>query len=744
MGKRAQRQKPALKSVKPNPFELRYTKQKHDVLGRKVKGVVGKPGVSRSRATQIRNDVLLEEWKKGSRTTKFIDKRIGERNSDMSAEDKLLERFVLEKQRSFARESKASRKAASDLNDSQIQLTHYGQSLSDTRFDSEVNLYGDDSDLDDDSRGKIDEATVATTHFGGFESDADGQEKSRKQVMQEVMAKAKLYKYQRQKAREENDDLRRAMDEDLSSVFTLLKEYEQQKKLRAVDVPKEDIPNDDSYDKLMREMTFDKRARPTDKMQTETELLSKEVERLSTLGNDGSVKAVFSYPKQAADLLRELAVHVDNMKDMATAFGRMRVHFHPKLSRENFENFEKFILIVWDSISKVFETRAFTTLQQKFDYIDLATRHLADFTREYPQQMSRIVGDYLGAQDAKQSPSFAKLVYYQIVLFLYPALDATECTSESYHPLTSKVQEQVGLLLGTQLQRVQTALELSPRLVLDSIALLQLWSFGQNSLSLVFSPEAFNLLNYLLFCFVSPPVGAKLSFPFSRSLQSWSPPLKLTATENLLEMSLGEGDCLPVDFIMATPDALDEAFKQSALFLVLKLSERLLLCTKHTLASFPELFANTTNFLELLPKTLPEFLSSRATRLVKSIALASSSVLSARKRLQLQKFKPVPISTFTPLFDEQYSLDRHKASYGKTREQLEGEKLKQALKREKQGALRELRKDTAFLHRQQLAKLRKSDQAYNEKISKIVGQLGDQEGEGKKLDRLKKRIKSRK
>jgi len=35
-----------------NPFELKFTKQKHEVLGRKLKGVKGKPGVTRKRAEE--------------------------------------------------------------------------------------------------------------------------------------------------------------------------------------------------------------------------------------------------------------------------------------------------------------------------------------------------------------------------------------------------------------------------------------------------------------------------------------------------------------------------------------------------------------------------------------------------------------------------------------------------------------------------------------------------------------------
>lgn len=32
-----------------NPFELKFNRQKHDVLGRKIKGAVGNPGASKKR-----------------------------------------------------------------------------------------------------------------------------------------------------------------------------------------------------------------------------------------------------------------------------------------------------------------------------------------------------------------------------------------------------------------------------------------------------------------------------------------------------------------------------------------------------------------------------------------------------------------------------------------------------------------------------------------------------------------------
>ena len=37
----------------PNPFELKVNRTKHDVLGRKVKGTIGRPGVSRMRGNEV-------------------------------------------------------------------------------------------------------------------------------------------------------------------------------------------------------------------------------------------------------------------------------------------------------------------------------------------------------------------------------------------------------------------------------------------------------------------------------------------------------------------------------------------------------------------------------------------------------------------------------------------------------------------------------------------------------------------
>jgi nucleolar protein 14 len=134
-----------------------------------------------------------------------VDRRFGENDPTMAPEDRMLERFTKERQR-------ASRGSAFNLED-EDELMHYGQSLS--KYDDFDNA---DLALDEDDEedvGQIDQRTVRSTHFGGFDDDEsyDGevcpimlpdqqcliekqlqQPKSKAEVMAEVIAKSKEHK----------------------------------------------------------------------------------------------------------------------------------------------------------------------------------------------------------------------------------------------------------------------------------------------------------------------------------------------------------------------------------------------------------------------------------------------------------------------------------------------------------------------------------------------------------------------
>ncbi|KAI1293188.1 nucleolar complex protein 14 [Mortierella claussenii] len=291
-----------------NPFEMKTTRQKYDVLGRKTKGVDGKPTLSKQVGEENRRKTLLQELQKKNKAGGVIDKRFGEDDPNMTPEDKMLERFTREKQ------SRAKGGAMFNLEE-EADLTHYGQSLAGLDDFDEAELGYSDGD-DDDNRGKISGDIVSHSHFGGFdeaptETHEDGRPKSKAEVMKEVIAKSKFHKHERQKEKEEIDDITKELDDELEDIRGLLgfsdPAAEERRPKRAplpsqrssaaraldrmADEEKErlkadkesgilDKDFDDNYDKHIRELAFDRRAKPQDRLKTEEEIAQEEVEKL--------------------------------------------------------------------------------------------------------------------------------------------------------------------------------------------------------------------------------------------------------------------------------------------------------------------------------------------------------------------------------------------------------------------------------------------------------------------------------
>ncbi|ETW84116.1 hypothetical protein HETIRDRAFT_458040 [Heterobasidion irregulare TC 32-1] len=265
-----------------NPFDVKVTKLKHDVGGRKLKGVVGKPAQSKQAGIDQRKKTLLKEFEEKDRVGGIVDRRFGENDPTMTPEERMLERFTRERQRT-------SRGVAFNLED-EGELTHYGQSLSKLDDFDNVGLNLDDEE--EDERGHIDSETVKRVHFGGFDDEEEGgddedepaRKKSKAEVMAEVMAKSKEHKLQRQMDREKDDNIRHELDLELDSIRSLLAAPDPlSASLAKADagplaVPKTDA--DRAYDQFVREFAFDKRARPKDRTKTEEELALEEKEAL--------------------------------------------------------------------------------------------------------------------------------------------------------------------------------------------------------------------------------------------------------------------------------------------------------------------------------------------------------------------------------------------------------------------------------------------------------------------------------
>ncbi|KAI0722728.1 Nop14-like protein [Earliella scabrosa] len=271
---------------KLNPFDVKVTKVKHDVGGRKIIGTTGRPAQSKQAGIEQRKKTLLKEYEEKDRAGGILDRRFGENDPTMTPEERMLERFTRERQRT-------TKGAAFNLED-EDELTHYGQSLSKLDDFDNVGLGLDD---DEEDGGQMDKRTVEKSHFGGFGDEDDDEEdddeparkKSKAEVMAEVIAKSKQHKILRQTQQEEDENLRHELDNELDSIRSLLFTVppatapgESADAPSVAPVPAAPPPDDQDkeYDQYVRELALDRRAKPKDRTKTEEELAREEKEAL--------------------------------------------------------------------------------------------------------------------------------------------------------------------------------------------------------------------------------------------------------------------------------------------------------------------------------------------------------------------------------------------------------------------------------------------------------------------------------
>ncbi|KAH0607638.1 uncharacterized protein H6S33_002672 [Morchella sextelata] len=321
----------ALQSIREefNPFEIKTTREKHSISGRgQIKGAKGRPGLSKQIGEENRKRTLLVEMQRKHKAGGIVDRRFGENDPTMTPEEKMLERFTKEKQK---RARGGGGGGIFNLDDGdEDQLTHFGKSLGADDFDDGNEMLASDDDMLErrlSKKRRLDpDAGPNDTGSGGGgggdddEEDSDGEKKperkkSKAEVMKEVIAKSKLHKYERQKAKEDDEDEREKLDAQMSDIWALLG---RQPVIRGdapgtganmEPIPGRDEPRperkaggddddgkinpgrlaqmegkeDAEYDARVREMVYDKRSQPAERTKTAEEKALEESERLRKL-----------------------------------------------------------------------------------------------------------------------------------------------------------------------------------------------------------------------------------------------------------------------------------------------------------------------------------------------------------------------------------------------------------------------------------------------------------------------------
>ncbi|XP_068625462.1 nucleolar protein 14 homolog [Battus philenor] len=263
---------------KLNPFEVHINREKMKVLGKKSKHDRGLPGVSRAKAIQKRKETLGVEMKIMNKTNAFIDRRIGEKNNQLSAEDRMVARFAAE------RAKQHSKKNIYNLADDEI-LTHRGQTL------EQIEKFDDPrSDDEDDEGGKrfggLDDDFVSDGHFGGgilSKTDAQDGAKSHKDLIEQLIAESKKRKAEKQKEKEQTLDLTEKLDSEWKDLQPVVFKKARVEEESLIDKLLSKAEKGQDYDKTMRELRFEKRGTPSDGLKSTEKQEAEEKKKLEEL-----------------------------------------------------------------------------------------------------------------------------------------------------------------------------------------------------------------------------------------------------------------------------------------------------------------------------------------------------------------------------------------------------------------------------------------------------------------------------
>jgi nucleolar protein 14 len=122
-----------------------------------------------------------------------------------------------------------------------------------------------------------------------------------------------------------------------------------------------------------------------------------------------------------------------------------------------------------------------------------------------------------------------------------------------------------------------------------------------------------------------------------------------------------------------------------------------------------------------LPKGLNDHVAAAKSKIDGMLKLAHME----RRPLELHHHRPLPIKSNIPKFEDSFDPNKH---YDPDRERADMAKLKAEHKRERKGAMRELRKDANFTAREKLRVKKAKDEAYEKKYKRLVSEIQGEEG----------------
>lgn len=727
-----------------NPFDTKMSRSKREDARLKNR-TVGKPGISKQVGEEKRREQWNLKMRQKNRNGVLIDRRFGEGDTGMTTEEKMLERFTREKLRS-SRRSKYNLNDESD--DDELTLTHSGQALGfgerleESEDEEEGDFFSKKAEENDDDESQQEPP----------------RKKTKAEVMQEVIAKSKFYKAQRQKAAAELQEKVSELDDDFMDVMADIREVKPAPKT----IEKTDTDKD--YDKKVKSVALSGRAAPADRTKTIEEIAQEKKENMERLenarlqrmrgeqeergadeldddywnGSDEDQAAEFGIDEddEAGDdfdqassghrtisidgnivssdanlicpaTLEEFQGLIDG-KDAIEVIRSIFKKFQPKLGQGNKQKIGVFTTVLIQYTLDIANEGYTPETEEKYTYqLEFLSQLIRDLADKFPEEM---LGQFreliLDCQQRIESQNYPK----RSDLVLFAIIGRTFSTSDLYHLVVTPTL----VILGESLEFMHIDKHITQ--LFAGIYICDLLSQYER-ISERFVPEVVNFLERAVLVLVQEPT----------KVENWQELATQVRQPKKSKFTLSKSTTLPESFPPLVLNSWDDSSEDQRARLLLKtiqLIDRYVSKSWKELDAFKEI---SKPFIVLLQHAIKYHASNPAIpALLQKLTNITRIASKERVPLTLQAHRPLSIPTFAPKFEENYNPDKKYYDPDRTRQDIR--KLQHQLKDERKQTLRDLRNESRFEAREQIKTKTQEYKDYHAKMARIINTIQSQEG----------------
>lgn len=772
--------------ARPKKFEY-VTNQPQD-----AKKVLGRPGVTKSQGEEMRRKTLLPEMNRRNKVGGIMDRRIGENDPTMSMEDRMMARFEREQQR-----KRSGNVFDLEEADDDIELTHGGKSLTFDGEDGEdydaASVGGSSDGEDDFLRHKRPREDVDGADAEMPKPDEPERKRSKKEIMEEVVAKSKQHKYERQQQKEDDDELREELDKGLPDILAALRGHITRKRSPSPEPRKEAANNDfginperaallagksrkeadKEYDSRVRQMLYDQKSKPTERTKTEEEKAQEEASQLEELEDKRMRRMRGEAESDSGDdhAQEEVDEDPESMLDDAAHFG-FRSAPTPTSRPEGVEDEDDFLmdddLVATDSEADISgESEDESGLDDA-----MAVDDDDDFLKDIRPEPAKVKKAFNGALSIPSAATSSKLAFtypcprsHEELLKVFEKLSAADVPTvvqrirALYHAgLHADNREKLADFACALVDHISYLSNLVPA---AQLTLVEMLIRHVHSMSRAYPTQvATRFRHHLKQLQISndPTAGDLTLLTAIGSIYPTSDHFHQVVTPAITLMARWLGLTSP----QSAEDIATGAYIGALCIQYQHLSKRyvpeliryIILCLKsphltptstaqhvRNILSLADLWTAHLSFTEIFTPLLAPLKSLRQISPVQRLTILLQNARLHRRPQELHHHKPLPIKTSIPKFEEAFDPNKH---YDPDRERAEANKLRKEYKRERKGALRELRKDANFIAREKLREKKEKDRKYEEKYRRLVAEIQGEEGrEANAYEREKKARKRR-